>query len=59
MNEILLDEIECPLCGYDYCNSCDVEVNVASVKRTHVTCDECGGEFVVISKIEIEVEEAR
>jgi hypothetical protein len=57
MEEIYVDEIECPLCDRETCcEFWDIEVEQDVVRRTRVKCDECGGEFVIKTKLAISVE---
>jgi len=57
MEEIYVGEVECPLCNRDtYCDFWNIEVEPDVVRRTFVKCDECGGEFVVKTKLEIYIE---
>lgn len=57
MDEIHIDDIECPLCdSNEYCEAWDIAVEPDTVQRTHVTCPDCGGVFVVKTTIDITVE---
>ena len=60
MEELYVDEIECPLCERDtYCEFWNIEVEPDVVRRTRVKCDECGGEFVIKTKLKVDVKKSR
>lgn len=58
MEEIYLSELECPYCDRNsYCEHCSIQVDENRKCQTVVMCDECGGEFIVETKLDVRVKE--
>lgn len=60
VEEIYIDNLECPHCNWDYLNeSWSIEIDQDGERVTGVTCQNCGKEFYVHTELSVSVKKEK